>query len=300
MKFIVKQCIGGLIFATGVGIFYFRSVHNVPQPEGSPSGLNFRAVVGLFCLWMCFWNAVLYIKFKKKQIDPSSVPVQVDMKPRSFVPQKMKIVTGAVLTVDPHDPKYKPAPDPLAEEDLKLLSNGFWGNLKLECYTHITYQNIKIDLAYTSDKCTAIVYVLGQDGIWQVEPATGNFINTSKVLPAPVAILKQQVAVLRQVEEEAQIIPVILLMRGTIQDEDKVLSYLKQNDITLAKYDNNVNSSAPTLISVLQQHFEPQIISANLDDAWEELDEQQEQQMVNEKQEANDAQDKEKTDQPEG
>ena len=144
------------------------------------------------------------------------------------------------------------------------------------------------------------MYILSQDGEWHVDPATGNFINGAKVLSAPVAILKQQLTVLHQVEENAKIIPVILIMRGSIQEESKVLTYLKQHEIVLAKFNENVNVQAPTLMEVLEQNFAPTMNSIDMDETWDELNEQEEQEMLRRKQEANYAQDETGTENTQG
>ena len=307
MKLFIRQGIGLLIFIVCTGLFYFKSISHVFQNgNGSEAaGISVRFLLGLLCLWLCAWNILLYIlAHKKKNKEPELSPVHIEMQPHGFVPRKMKIVTSAILSVNPNDSKFQtPTPnlepkDPVLEEDLKQLSSGWWGDLELSCFTHINYQNIKIDLTYTSDTCTIVVYVLSQDGLWQVDPATGNFINGAKVLPAPVAVLKQQLSILHQVEEGAKIIPVLLLMRGTIQDEEKVLAYLKQNGIEIAKFDSDTAVQAPTLMEILEQNFTSIMTSLNADDSWEELNEQEEQEMLRKKQEANYAQDEENTENP--
>jgi len=299
MTFFIKQCLGSLIFIGIIGITYLNEFCRFFQTWNKIelATLNIRILVGLFCLWLCIWNALLYIlSHRKKHEDTVPTSVHIDAQPHAFIPRKMKVVTSAILTVNPNDPKFQ-APvsqepkDPALEEDLQHLSSGWWGNLELSCFTHINYQNIKIDLTYTSDTCTVVVCVLSQDGQWYVDPATGNFINGTKVLPAPVAVLKQQLSVLHQVEENAKIIPVILLMRGTIQDEEKVLAYLQQNEILLAKFDDNVALPIPTLMEILEQNFTSMMTSMDIDETWDELNEQEEQEMLRKKQEANYAQD---------
>ena len=308
MKLIVKQCIGCLIFLGGVGLTYLGSFSRFFQNWTlfELSTFNIRFLAGLLCLWLCVWNALFYIlKHRKKDDEPLPSPAPTPVQPHSFVPRKMKIVTSAILSVNPNDPAVRAAAaqepkDPVLEEDLKQLSNGWWGNLELSCFTHINYQNIKIDLTYTSDTCTIVVYILSQDGQWHVDPATGNFINETKVLTAPVAVLKQQLSVLHQVEEGAKIVPVILLMRGTIQEEEKVLAYLKQNGIEMARFNDDAVVQAPTLAEILEQNFAPAVTSIDTEDTWDELNEQEEQEMLRKKQEANYAQDEEDSEKHEG
>ena len=79
--------------------------------------------------------------------------------------------------------------------------------------------------------------------MWTVDPNTGNFINGATVHPAPVLTLQRQAAILKTIEEEAKIVPALLLMRGTIQNEAAVIPYLKQYGVTLLKYDDMVASA---------------------------------------------------------
>ena len=250
MKFIAKQLIGILIF---INVIF------VVQPDNLSlfiQKMDFRAMsplqqqmwAGFFAAWFVMWNLFLFsLKRKNKQVHNTITAVANGG--TGHVPPKMKVVSSAVLLMDaqtgvpgmspgvnvasqtpmaPQAPMSPPpaiTPDTQLEKDLVELSNGFWGDLKLGCFTHIVYGGVNIDLAYSTDDCAVVVKVLSEDGVWNVEPSTGNFINGSKIEPAPVAVLKKQVDVLHQIEEGAKIIPVVLLMRGTIQNAEIVLPY---------------------------------------------------------------------------
>ena len=308
MSFIIKQCLGCLIFLGGAYCITPTLFSGLIKGNSSPAGsnVNYHLYAISFCVWIVIWNVLLYMwkrRSKKKDANPSSYSYTANTPSSVYMPKKMKVITSAILNMNPNGAQaFQNAvdKDPVLEEDLKELSNGWWGNLELACFTHINYQNVKLDLTYTSNTCTIPVYVLTAEGEWHVDPATGNFINGEKVLPAPVAVLRQQVSILHKIEEGAKIVPVILLMRGTIQDEEDVLSYLEQYGMVLAKFNESVDSEAPTLHQVLKENFAPTVTPVDTEEMWNELDERGEQEMLRKKQEANYAQDETSSETPQG
>jgi len=303
MGLIIRQCLGCLIFMGGAYVVIPNHFHKFIQTRDWRvfEHVNYQFLGIALTVWLGIWNCIFYLFRHKQKSNSFAVSSTRDLARHPYVPKKMKVVTSAILNLNPNNPTGQntniglAASDPQLEEDLTQLSNGWWGNLDLSCFTHINYQNIKLDLTYTSNACTVPVYVLSQDGVWHVEPSTGHFINGDKTLPAPVAILKQQVGVLHQIEATAKIVPVILLMRGTIQDESTVAAYLTQNEIVLAKFDEQVNCQVPTLYHVLQENFAPALTPVDAEELWDELDERGEQEMLRKKQEANYAQEEQNT-----
>ena len=158
----------------------------------------------------------------------------------------------------------------LYQKDLKNLSNGWCGNLNLVCFTHVSYKDIKIDLTYSSENCTVIVYVLSQEGTYSIDAAGNFFVNKKKLLPNPVTLLKKQLATLYKIEANAKIIPVVLLMRGAVQNQRKVQTYLKRNGIQLIRSNTLRTSDLPSLSRLLHDNFSPLISSTHIDETWDD------------------------------
>jgi hypothetical protein len=263
---------------------------------------------GVVVAWIVCWNLFLFL-MKKRSDKLQTAMATASTSPNSpgYAPPKMKVASGAILHMDANTPAGvapvqnpgqaqapmaapRPAaitPDTLLEKDLAELSNGFWGDLDLGCFTHVMYEGMNIDLVYSSDDCAVVVHVLSEDGAWMVDPSTGNFINGTTIKPAPVAVLKQQVASLQKIEEGAKIVPVLLLMRGMIQNQETVLPYLQQNGIVFAKYSEAIACPGPTLAQVLKENFQPVATPMVSNHGWEELDEREELEMLRTKQEVN-------------
>ena len=157
----------------------------------------------------------------------------------------------------------------LYREDLKNLSNGFWGNLDLLCFQQVRLENATADIVYASDDVGIIIKVLSNSGTWQVNTATDTWKNRKTSITSPIAELKKLCTFVKNAEPNSKIIPAIILMRGTIQDEEKVQNYLKKHGVQLIKSDSFKQSRLPALSQLLQANFLPIITSIRTDEDWD-------------------------------
>ena len=251
---------------------------------------------GLLVIWLVLWNFISRL-FKKSKNQPTYPTIKARFKSR-YVPPKMRVVSGAILRVNPSQQQQFDTPttpdgiqledtSPQHEQDLAVLTNGFWGNLNLRCFTQVVYEGISMELVYSSNDTALLIKVLSSPGMWVVDPETGNFINGAITIKAPVVSLQQQAAILQNVDPGARIIPAVLLMRGSIQNESVVQDYLQKHQIMLLQYGSEATSHARDLLDILHEAYAPAVSSIPMGQGWEELDEREEQQMLRHKQEAN-------------
>ena len=295
MRFFIKQFLGILVFL--LIIFFIQS----DDLAGFAKKLNLHNMglfqkifwFGLLIVWIVLWNFIMRL-FKKNKNQPAYPTVKPHFKQGRYVPPKMRVVSGAILRVNPSQQTLNAASglqvddnSPQHEQDLAVLTNGFWGNLNLQCFTQVVYQDVNMELVYSSTTTALVIKVLSANGMWIVDPETGNFINGPVTLKAPVVVLQQQADVLQNVDPGARIIPAVLLMRGSIQNESVVQDYLQKHQIMLLQYGTEATSHAKDLLEVLHELFAPSVSSIPMGQGWEELDEREEQQMLRSQQEAN-------------
>ena len=148
-------------------------------------------------------------------------------------------------------------PQALHQKDLHILSNGFWGNLDLICFTQIALGNVTADVVYASDDVGIITKVLSLPGTWHVDTATDTWTNGQTEIVAPLNELKQFCASLKEKEPVGKLIPAIILMRGVIANEKEVEAYLNKHHVRLVKFDHSIQSPLPLLFQLLQENFQP-------------------------------------------
>ena len=159
----------------------------------------------------------------------------------------------------------------LYTRDLDILGSAFWGDLDLACFRSISLDNMHMDAVYSSDSNAIVLKVLSAYGKWRVDTKTGCWKNGVMEDATIVDDLLKQRKTLRKIEPNARVTPAVLLMRGTIENETEVQKYLMSKGIMLIKYDNFVNSTAPTLVDVLKVHFKPLITSMVSNEEWDSL-----------------------------
>ena len=158
----------------------------------------------------------------------------------------------------------------LYNRDLDMLGNGFWADLDLACFRSVMLNGIHMDLVYSSDATAIVVKVLSDDEAWTVDTKTGVWKNAVMEEGHVVEDLLKQRTLLKKVEPKARITPIVLLMRGSVNNELEVQKYLLSKGIMLVKYNSSVHSKAPVLIDMLKTHFVPVATPMVSDAEWKD------------------------------
>ena len=218
-------------------------------------------------------------KVQKKSVRPKSAPL------KQAKPKKKTVVRGAkhspkktknspkritAPTKSKNPGKKQPTLTNLYQNDLKNLSNGFWGNLDLLCFQQIKLKDVTADIVYASDDVGVVVKVLSQPGTWQVNTTTDSCKNGKTLLESPIAELKKLCSLIKESEPESKLIPTIILMRGTIKNEAEIQTYLKKKGVRLVRPDTFTQSKLPVLSQLLQANFPPAITSIGTNEIWDE------------------------------
>lgn len=200
-----------------------------------------------------------------------SIPAR-PMAPRMAPPVRMSVQNNAVLGVNPSDPTtavQTPMAAPAApisqpkepsqkEKDIVTLSD-IDQELDMMAFKHVALEGKVIDLVYSSDDVAVLCKLFSDDHTWSVDTTQPIdaciWTNESGETSQPCATLLAQVAALKKMEEEAEIIPTIVMVRGTIQNFAQVQDYLLQNKITLVQYENEKMSEATSLHDLLKEKF---------------------------------------------
>ena len=182
-------------------------------------------------------------------------------------PKRMNVQNNAVLGINPSNAPQTPAPTETAapiskpsqkESDIALLSD-IDQDLDMMAFKHVALEGKIIDLVYSSDDVAVLCKLFSDPHTWTVDISQPVqdcvWTDETGATQRPCAILLAQKEALTKMEEEAQIIPTIVLMRGTIQNYQAVENYLLQNQISLVQYELQPGSEGKTLHDLLKEKF---------------------------------------------
>jgi len=194
------------------------------------------------------------------------------MAPRMAPPVRMSVQNNAILSVNPTDPTtavqtpmaapVAPVAQPRApsqkENDIVMLSD-IDQELDMMAFKHVALEGKVIDLVYSSDDVAVLCKLFSDDHTWSVNTTqpidacvwTNEIGETSQ----PCATLLAQVSALKKMEADAEIVPTIVMVRGSVQNFSQVADYLLQNKITLVQYENEKMSEAISLHDLLKEKF---------------------------------------------
>lgn len=230
--------------------------------------------------WLVLWFRLMNKLFSKKpkgaqpteqkQAPVSAAPVQV---PRRIAP--MAVQNKAILNIAPQAPTTPsgtptptpamtpapataPSPAALKEKDILTLAD-IDPDLDMMAFKHVALEGKVIDLVYSSDDVAVLCKIFSENHTWTVDTSqsienctwtdeTGNTVQ-------PCLPLLTQAAILEKMESDAEIIPSIVLVRGSVQNIEQVKNYLLQNQITLVKYKKEETEDIQTLHELLKDNF---------------------------------------------
>ena len=238
--------------------------------------------------WLIFWSKFsdkIYKLFRKKEQtpEPTEEPPAPPTAPvvtqnRAMMPTRMNVQNKAVLSVDPNSaaaaantapatnnlsaaPAAPAKPEPSQKEkDIEMLC-GLEPDLDMMAFKHVNLEGKNIDLVYSSDTNALLCNVFSEEHTWTVNTSTSieesAWTDENGQEVRPCLLLLRQAAALEKMEPDSTLCPTILLMRGTIQNAEEAIPYLKEHQITVATYQPSNMPDVKTLQELLVSNFTP-------------------------------------------
>ena len=245
-----------------------------------------------WALWLLFWNHLLH-RFVWKQKSPvksaestnTSAPKTTLQGQQSAAisgtyyptnisrPTAMTVQSNALMSVKPTG-NTTPTPPPSAlsplasatassaptkESDITMLAD-IDPNLDMMAFKHVALDGKMIDLVYSSDDIAVLCKMLSEEHTWTVNTTVPiqecTWTNEIGEVKTPCKDVLEQSTILERMETEAEIVPTIVFMRGTIQNYQEVQQYLLQNNIYLVQYESDGTPGVQLLHDLLKEKFE--------------------------------------------
>lgn len=125
-------------------------------------------------------------------------------------------------------------------------------------FPHVLLENELIPITISSDVDAFLIKVLATDGLWQVglteplEQSVWSCNDQAKTVLKEIILGK---GVLSKMEPESQVVPVVVLARGSLEKTEEVLSWLNQKGVEVVTLPENQQPGIPQLSDVLVKYF---------------------------------------------
>ncbi len=187
-------------------------------------------------------------------------------------PVRMNVQNNAILNVQPSGattttqtpgqtastPTTQQTTVSQKEKDIATLAD-IDSDLDMMAFKHVALEGKIIDLVYSSDDVAVLCKLFSDDHTWTVDTTQPieecTWTDETGDVKKPCGILISQIAALKKMEADAEIIPTIVMVRGSIQNFQEATDYLLQNKISLVQYENEKMSEATTLHTLLKEKF---------------------------------------------
>ena len=179
-----------------------------------------------------------------------STPVSVK-KTAAKVKQPSIAVTPAPIVI-------KPTPPSITQQDIAKVSK-VGTDLDMIVFKNVTLENTMLDLVYSSDNVAVLCKVISDEHSWTVDTSkpirSSVWQDESGKKHNPCIDLLNQVAILKRLEPDSTIIPALILMRGSVNNADKVSAYLARGNVRLVKYNATAKDGLQDLYQLLKEKF---------------------------------------------
>ena len=123
------------------------------------------------------------------------------------------------------------------QEALKRISD-LAGNFLLTAFPHVKLENTFTQMVLSDDIIALMLKVLPHVGTWQVQeaadPAESIWTLDNREGQNAIKDIIQSAQTLKKLEPEANVVPLVILTNGNIQEPEKIRQYLEQNNIRIA------------------------------------------------------------------
>ncbi|MBQ3695483.1 MAG: hypothetical protein II938_00725 [Alphaproteobacteria bacterium] len=197
---------------------------------------------------------------------PAPVPGQ---RPKIAPPIRMNVQNNAILSVKPPEggapspaapvPPVDPATNKSSkEQDINTLAD-IDPDLDMMAFKHVALEGKIIDLVYSSDDVAVLCKLFSEPHTWTVDTTQPieacTWTDETGASMQPCAALLTQREALKKMEPSAEILPTLVMIRGSIQNYQQVQDYLLQNQITLVQYKNESMPDVKELHQLLKDNF---------------------------------------------
>jgi len=196
-----------------------------------------------------------------KKASPAKAPAK--KKTKKALPSKTKKSAQKAATPQKSIPVKKTVtaqPATPNEADVKTLMH-IAPELDMVAFRHAVFDNQKMDLVYSSDDTAVVCKVLSGNHKWTVDMRTSVEKSawtdeTGKTI-YPCANILIQSSILASIEPTSEIHAAIVLVQGTIRNDEQVVDYLKKHGIQLLKYAPQKSEAICDLHKFLEETFAP-------------------------------------------
>lgn len=211
---------------------------------------------------------------------------------KPFVPAKLRVQSSALLGVNPlassdhhevsssnesHSPVVKPMINSYSdEEDIQSLLPLVKEISSADFFPHISLNGHYASFALSTEKKAAVVTLLNDsEARWSVDTTSsleqGDWYSETRVLKAPLVDVVNIAEQLKQADEGAVAVPVMVLMSGTILNIAEVKDYLDAQGIILTRLDSVESEDIPLFSDFLQIYFdENEEAELDVSEDWED------------------------------
>jgi len=240
-------------------------------------GFGFASACWLV-IWSKLWNKIFS---HKKKPAASPTPNQTIARPMTHTtqtpPARMAVQNGAVLTVSPaQQPQPASAPagapamgstnsQPISdnsrstkEQDITKLAL-IDPKLDMQAFRRVVLEGKYVDLVYSSDDVAVLCSVLCDQHSWTIDTTKPIedcvWTDETGATQNPCFQLLTNAAILEKMDTGAEIIPTVIIVRGSITNAQEATAYLAQNQIRLVKYEATAEDNLEDLHKLLVDAF---------------------------------------------
>ncbi len=229
---------------------------------------------GCFLCVRISWGRYLP-KFKIRHFIRKQVIKEVKAK-KPFMPTKLRVQSSALLGVNPvahtkhseaspyaetHAP-IKPSINSYSdEEDIQTLLPLVKEISSADFFPHISLNGHYASFALSTEKKAAVVTLLNDSGAhWSVDTTSsldqGDWYSETRVLKTPLVGIVKIAEQLKQADEGAVAVPIMVLMSGTILNVAEVKDYLDAQGVILTRLESVESEDIPLFSDFLQIYFD--------------------------------------------
>lgn len=234
-------------------------------------------------LMLIGWRIFCKIKWKKVFSHKSEyrVPkqaVQAATAKKVFEPQKMRVQSSALLSTPmaPAAPtesgpsntytavENAPVPNKPTEqyEDEAAVQQALalTAGIQADFFPHVNLEGAYASFALSTEKRAAVFCIINRpESTWavdiDVDITESDWFYESGILKAPAKDILSIAKNLQQAEPDSIAIPVILLMGGTLLNQEETMAYFEKYQIVLLRTDTVMADSVPLFTDFLSEYF---------------------------------------------
>ena len=227
---------------------------------------------GSMMLYKINWSLPKFTRIREKSFKNKLILKQQDIPvSRLKMPIKLKMQSSGLTTVD--TPTLSPTIQPNTnstsdavlntvekdERDIENIAKQILeasSQYQVEGFLNLSLEGIQIPLALSTEDDTALlITIINEPDSFLTTDINndifGDWFSTLGPIPSPVKLIHDATKKLRELENEAGIIPIIVLAGGELDDCQNITQILSQNDIILTRF----GQGGPAELETIEDFF---------------------------------------------